>query len=209
MKFIINKVFWIAAALILFVGIYFLLGRKQPDQMVSNPILNIQKMGKLVSLKVNVADVIEFSKDRSLGIPWTSWQLSLGGTKILLIVRGDCTIATDLGAVTKESIDDQNRTITIVLPPPVALQPRLIHAPPGQGGTEIYKLSNKGIEYIIPGDANRGDAITSAMNLAQQKVEEAGKSDEVIEAAKINTELVLKSLFKATGWDVKIKWKPR
>src|SRR5205085_12083708 len=67
---------------------------RQPPPPVA-PMISLEKMGHLASVKVNYADVIEFTENRTQDIPWTQWELHFGGTKVLLVARGDCTVATD------------------------------------------------------------------------------------------------------------------
>jgi hypothetical protein len=206
MKTLTNKIVWIAVLLIAIAIGIVTFQRIRPPQLP--PVLvSIEKMGHLVALKVNVADVIEFTEDSTFDIPWSLWQVKYGATKVLLIVRGDCSVATDLRAATYESIDQANRSVTIVLKSPAVLQPRVIHASPDKGGTKIYATSNRGLEAIIPGDANRNKAIDSAMSLAQKEVEKAGKSPDVVRVAKDNTEIILKGMLAAIGWKANFKWK--
>jgi multimeric flavodoxin WrbA len=75
-----------------------------------------------------------------------------------------------------------------------------------QGGSRLYSVSNQGIEALIPGNANRLKAIDAAMQLAQQKVEEAGRSPDVLRAATENTEALLRSTFRAVGWTLVVRW---
>jgi hypothetical protein len=206
MNIVSSKTAWITTLLIAS-AIGFIVARSLPYKPSLPPITSYEKMGHLVALKVNVADVIEFTADSTLDIPWSLWQVKYGATKVLLIVKGDCSIATDLRAASYESIDKVNRTVTIVLPTPAVLQPRVIHAPSDQGGTRIYAISVQGLEAIIPGDTNRAKAIDSAMSLAQKKVEEAGRSPEAVRLAKENTEQLLKGMLAALGWNANFKWK--
>jgi hypothetical protein len=170
------------------------------------PLLSLERMGHLVSVKVNVADIIEFTESRTFDIPWSSWDLHYAGTRVLLIAKGDCLVGADLRAGRYESIDEAARTVTLVLPSPALLQARVNHAPPEQGGSRLYSVSNVGIEALIPGTANRIKAIDAAMGIAQKKVEQAGASPEVQQAARENAEALLKSSFAALGWTATVRW---
>jgi hypothetical protein len=202
-----RRVAWIAAvvtALALGVALSLFLrsnGEPQPPALFS-----LEKMGHLVSVKVNVADIVEFTQDRTFDIPWSSWEVRYAGTRVLLIVKGDCVVGTDLRAGRYESVDRRGRTVTLVLPPPTILQARLNHAPAEQGGTRLYSVSNEGFEALIPGNANRMKAIDAAMAIGQRKVEEAGRSPDVLRAAKSNAEELLRNSFAALGWTVTIRW---
>ncbi|RPJ72767.1 MAG: hypothetical protein EHM24_08860, partial [Acidobacteria bacterium] len=48
------------------------------------PLLTLEKMGHLASVKVNVADIVEFTESRTFDIPWSSWEFRYAGTKVLL-----------------------------------------------------------------------------------------------------------------------------
>ncbi len=170
------------------------------------PLLSLEKMGHLASVKVNVADIVEFTENRTFDIPWSSWEFQYAGTKVLLIVKGDCLVGTDLRAGRYEGVDHAGRTATLVLPPPELLQARLNHAAPEQGGSRLYSVSNLGIEALIPGNSNRLKAIDAAMRIAQRKVEDAGRAPEVTRAARENAEALLRSSFAAVGWTISIKW---
>lgn len=171
------------------------------------PLFSLEKAGHLVSVKVNYSDVIEFTEKRTLGIPWSQWEVRYGGTRVLLIARGDCSVATDLRLATYEAMDPAKRQVTIVLPVPTTLQVRVNHAPAEQGGSQFFSVSNQGIEAMIPGDSTRSRAVSSALTLAQTKAEEACRAPDVIAAAKTNAESVLKGSFSAVGWDTNIRWK--
>ncbi len=178
----------------------------RPTSKSPPPIHAIDEMGHLVSIRVNVADVVEFTEERSLGIPWTSWHLMYGGTKVLLIVKGDCLVGTDLRAAKYEAVDTVGRNVTVILPAPTVLQARVNHDSPENGGSRLYALSNQGIEAIIPGDSNRTRAIDGAMRVAQERVERAGRDAEVTRSAKQAAEAVVKAVFSATDWTAHIKW---
>lgn len=178
----------------------------RPGEPLPPPLLSLERMGHLASVRVNVADIVEFTEHRTFDIPWSSWQFRYAGTKVLLIVKGDCLVGTDLRAGRYDSVDRATRTVSLTLPAPEILQARLNHAPPEQGGSRLYSMSNQGIEALIPGSANRMKAIDAAMGIAQRKVEEVGKSPEVRRAAKENAEALLKASFAALGWTASIKW---
>jgi hypothetical protein len=167
-------------------------------------ITSVQKMGHLVALKINVSDVIEFTQKNGLGIPWTAWNVPLGGTKVLYVLRGDCLLSTDLRAAAYAEKDASKRTATIVLPEPTVTSPRVNH---DKDGSYFYSVSSLGISKLPFGDDNRKIAENAAMQLAQKKVEEAGKSPEALQDAKDNAEKVLKGMFSALDWDLNVKWK--
>ena len=194
----------VAAALALGVAGSFLLRPKVEPRPPA--LLSLENMGHLASVKVNVADIVEFTRSRTLDIPWSSWDLRYAGTRVLMIVKGDCLVGTDLRAGRYEGVDHAGRAATLVLPSPELLQARLNHAAPEQGGSRLYSVSNQGIEALIPGNSNRLKAIDAAMRIAQRKVEDAGRAPEVTRAARENAETLLKNSFAAVGWTISIKW---
>jgi hypothetical protein len=101
-------------------------------------------MGHLVSVKVNVADIVEFTENRTFDIPWSSWEVRYAGTRVLLVVKGDCLVGTDLRAGRYEAIDRNGRTVTLVLPLPALLQARVNHAPAGEGGSRRTACRTRG-----------------------------------------------------------------
>src|SRR6478735_3881464 len=57
-------------------------------------LISLEKMGHLVSVKVNYANVIEYTEKMAQDIPWTQWELRFGGTRVLFVARGDCLVGT-------------------------------------------------------------------------------------------------------------------
>jgi hypothetical protein len=177
----------------------FLLGGCKVD----NKPPTLEKMGHLVSLKVNYSDVIEISRQNSFGIPWTEWKFPIGETKVLFVLKGDYLLSTDIRAAKYEQIDKAKRTVTLVLPAPTVTSPRVYQ---GEGGSHFYSISPVGISQFLPGDGNRTKATNTVLQIAQSKVEAAGKNTDTIKAAKENAENVLKGLFNSVDWNLTVKW---
>lgn len=171
------------------------------------PLISLQKMGHLVSVKVNYSDVIEFTEKRAQDIPWTQWELRLGGTKVLLVAKGDCTVATDLRLAKYERINSEARTLTVSLQTPKPIVARVNHASRKSGGSYFYAIKNEGLEPLIPDSSNRTRAINNALTRAQQEVERVCNQADVIATAKKNTEGVLTPTFQAVGWKPTFSWK--
>jgi hypothetical protein len=171
------------------------------------PIISLEKMGQLVSVKVNYSDVVEFTEKRTLDIPWSQWELRLGGTKVLLVARGDCTVATNLSEAKYEQVNAEKRVLTIALPLPKPLQARINHDAREKGGSYFYAITNLGIEPIIPDSTNRTQAVNNALVWAQKDVERVCVQQHVLDAAKQNAENVLSATFQATGWTPTFVWK--
>jgi hypothetical protein len=176
---------------------------KSPAQA---PLISLEKMGHLVSVKLNYSDVVEFNQNRTLGIPWSQWQVRLGGTKVLLVAKGDCTVATNLGGATYKSIDRINRTLTVVLPSPQPLNARINHDTRQKGGSYFYAITSNGVQLILPDSTNRVDAIDNALRLAQKDVYRVCSQPEVLATARENAENVLRASFHATQWTPTFVW---
>ena len=129
----------------------------RPTSKSPPPIQAIDEMGHLVSIRVNVADVVEFTEERSLGIPWTSWHLMYGGTKVLLIVKGDCLVGTDLRAAKYEAVDTVGRNSN---GDPARADSPLTPRKAADHVCTRYPIRHRGHH---PGDSNRTKAIDGAM----------------------------------------------
>jgi hypothetical protein len=171
------------------------------------PLISVQEMGHLASLRINYSDVIEFTQRLTQGIPWTQWELRFGGTRVLLVARGDCLVGTDLRAATYENKNAAAQSALLVLSTPTVISARVNHAPRDRGGSYFYSVTDTGLEPLIPGSENREKAINSALARAQQEVERACNQPDVVAAAKKNAEDVLKPTLSATGWKVQIAWR--
>jgi hypothetical protein len=69
-------------------------------------------------------------------------------------------------------------------------------------------VCTQGIPSILPGAGNvPPNVITEALKNAEKKVEVEGKKPEVIDAAKVNTETILKGLLTSLDWTATIEWK--
>lgn len=172
------------------------------------PLISLEKMGHLASLKVNYADVIEFTEKRTQDIPWTQWELRFGGTKVLLVARGDCTVATDLRAAKYENVNLQDKTLTLILRTPKLLIARVNHKARDKGGSYFYAITSQGIEPIIPDSSNRLKAVNNALIVAQREVERACHQADIVATAKRNAEEVLRPTFLALGWKANVVWQP-
>ena len=178
-----------------------------PQLQLPPPLINFEKLGNLVALKVNYANVFVTSKERGeLSVPLTGKHVSYGGARVILIARGDCTLATDLRNATYESIDQVNKTVTVVLQSPTVLEARIRHDAPESGGSTLFSVSNQGLEWILPGDG-RTAAIDDAFNKAQRNIESLADNPETIRAARENAEHVVAAWMNGLGWKGNIKWK--
>lgn len=170
------------------------------------PLMSLEQMGHLVSVKVNYANVIEVVEKRTQDIPGTPWELRLGGTKVLLVARGDCLVGTDLRLAKYQEVDQGKRSADLVLPSPQTISARVNHSSRENGGSYFYAITNSGIEPIVPGTNNQTKAADNALRQAEQDIAKVCSGAEVIATAKKNTESILLPTFSASGWKVNVRW---
>lgn len=170
------------------------------------PLMSLEKMGHLVSVKFNYANVIEFTEKITQDIPWTQWELRFGGTRVLLVARGDCLVGTDFRLANYQEVDQDSRSAVLVLPSPKPITARVNHDTREKGGSYFYAVTGTGIEPLIPGTENRAKAIDAALNKAQKEIAKACADSDVLAMAKKNTEAILSPAFSASGWKVNLQW---
>jgi len=170
------------------------------------PLMSLEQMGHLVSVKVNYSNVIESFEKRAQDIPGTPWELRLGGTKVLLVARGDCLVGTDLRLAKYQEVDQSKRSADLVLPAPQTISARVNHASRENGGSYFYAITNSGIEPIVPGSNNQTKATDTALRQAEQDIAKVCSGVDVIATAKKNTEAILLPTFSASGWKINIRW---
>lgn len=170
------------------------------------PLVSVQEMGVLVSLKVNYANVLEFNNRITQDIPWTQWELRFGGTRVLLIARGECLIGTDLRLAKYEQSAASTKTATLVVPNPRVISARLNHDPKA-GGSSFYEASTNGVVALVPGTEAQTKAVNMALQKGQSDIEANCAKPELIEAARKSAEAVLLPTVSATGWKVAIAWR--
>lgn len=198
---------WILALASLLVGAA-IAWRLKPMATATPPsLVEIENMGHLVTVRVQFADVIDFTLPRAVGIPLSDYEIRYGGTTVLLIAKGDCSLATDLRLARYDKVDVAGRRLTVTLPSPVTLGARVNHAAPEQGGSRLYAVSNNGLEAFIPDPSNRNKAIEDAFRLAETRVSAACRNADAIRQAKSNAESLLSSMYRSTGWNVTYQWR--
>lgn len=170
------------------------------------PLVSVQEMGTLVSLKVNYANVIEFNKRATQDIPWTQWELRFGETRLLLVARGECLIGTDLKLAKYEQSTTGTKTATLVAPNPKVISARLNHDPKS-GGSYFYAASSSGLVALLPGSDEQTKLTNSALQKAQSDIEASCAKPELLETARKSAEAVLLPTISATGWKVAIVWR--
>ena len=170
------------------------------------PLVSVQEMGTLVSLKVNYANVIEFNKRATQDIPWTQWELRFGETRLLLVARGECLIGSDLKLAKYEQSTTGTKTATLVALNPKVISARLNHDPKS-GGSYFYAASSTGLVALMPGSDEQTKLTNSALQKAQSDIEASCAKPELLETARKSAEAVLLPTISATGWKVAIVWR--
>lgn len=171
------------------------------------PLIAFDKMGHLVSVKLNYSNVIEFIQPRRVSIPATPLNISAGGTTVLLVAKGDCTVASDLTRAQYRDVKHSEHTVTLVLPVPAPLQTRVNHDDRAKSGSYFYAVTEHGLQTILPGLKQSTTAMNGALQRAQNEIEQACKQPSMIAIAKENAEAVLGGMLQATGWKAQFIWK--
>lgn len=172
------------------------------------PLVSLEQMGNLATVRVNYANVLEFTEKLTQDIPWTQWELRFGSAKVLLVARGDCLVGTDLKRATYLNVDEAKRSAVLQLPMPSLLSARVSHEPRDKGGSYFYSMSSTGIEQLIPGTDRQRKAIDAALAKAQEDISRSCGSQDVLATAKKNAESVLLPLLAASKWQVTLRWVP-
>ncbi|TDP74082.1 DUF4230 domain-containing protein [Roseateles toxinivorans] len=170
------------------------------------PQLSAEKAGELVTLRLHYANILEFFQKRTQDIPLTPYELRLGGTKVLMVVRGDCEISTNLQAARYEQVQQQTKSLRVVLPVPRLLQPRVSHAAREAGGSYFYTQTEEGLQYLIPSSAHQIAATNNGWAAAEKDISRYCSSPQWIAEAKKNAEQVLTPMFHASGWTATFVW---
>lgn len=195
----------VVACLAVLTGAYYF--KHSGDSISAPPIEKLQAMGHLASLKVNYANVIEFDQTVNLGIPWTVRQITFGGTKVLLVAKGECLVGTDLRLAKFEDTNLTQKTITLVLPSPSVISTSINHDSQQNGGSYFYSITNSGVVSITPGLDNASKAVSAALAVAQTELKGACLEPRAFLAAKKNGEEVMQSLLSSLGWKVRVVWR--
>lgn len=169
------------------------------------PKLSTEKVGELVTLRLHYANVLEFFQKRAQDLP-LGYELRLGGTRILMVARGDCEISADLRAARYEQVQPEAKTLRVVLPAPRTLPPRVSHAGREAGGSYFYTVSAEGLEVLVPNSANQLAATNNGWAAAETDIGRYCASPQWTAEAKKNAEKVLTPMFTAAGWTATFVW---
>jgi hypothetical protein len=183
---------------------YFRPDLPRPSPIIT-PMISLEKMGQMVSLRVNYSDVIEFSEKSAIDMPFNR-EIRLGSTRALLVAKGDCTIGTDLTHAKYENIDIEKHVLTVVLNMPQALSVRISHDSRDKGGSYFYSINEHGLAAFIGDQGKRTKAADSALAKAQSDLARVCLSAPNLASARQNAEAVLRSMYIATGWTPAFVW---
>lgn len=195
-----------AAAVAGMAAMWFLRPVLVTSMPVMAPMISLEKMGHLVSVKVNYSDVIEFTEKSAIDVPFNR-EIRLGSTRALLVAKGDCTIATDLARARYENVDSEKRTLTVALTAPQALSIRINHDGRDRGGSYFYAMTENGLAALIADPGKRTRAADNALARAQAELARVCMSAPNVASAMQNAEAVLGSLYMSTGWTPTFRWK--
>ena len=169
------------------------------------PTIALEKMGQIVSLRINYADVIEFSEKTAVDLPFNR-EIRLGSTKALLVAKGDCTIATDMTRAKYVNVDPGKRTLTIALEMPQPLSVRINHSGRDKGGSYLYSITEHGLVRFIGDDDLRSKAADNVLNKAQAELTRVCTSEPNLANARQGAEAVLRTMYVATDWTPTFVW---
>lgn len=181
----------------------------KPEQIpvIQAPQLEkVQRIGILTTLKVSYANVIEFNEQTVQKIPWTQWKFTYGGTRVLLVARGECVIGTDLQSAVYEAMNVKNKTGVLVLAHPKVISARLNHGSKNND-SYFYAIDNTGVSALVADTEGQTKAINQALEKGQSEIEAGCAKPNLITAARKNAEAVLLPIILATGWSIDIVWR--
>ncbi len=148
-------------------------------------ISQVERLGQLTVMRISVSDVLKMTGYNYKGA---------------FLIKGDGLIAVDMRKLKLLDRNDDQKLVTIVLPEPEIVQPRVDH-----NKTMTYDVKGDWFS-VIPGWGNESKLRDAAMLEAQKLVEHAVNQPEYIKQAKNNAELMLQNMFGFTGWYITIKW---
>ena len=168
---------------------------------VTGALGQVQNLGELVSLKVPATQIVQHTESVKL-LEGSYAEMELRSAKVVLFAQGECLIASDLRNAASVDVDETKRTLTLVLP-----QPRVISSTVLHDRSEIYEMSSGRLEKLVANSDLQKKAVSRSFEIAQAQVRQYAQSPMVMQMARDNTEVVIRNLMQATGWQVTIRWK--
>jgi len=178
----------ILATIVAGVAVWHWASRRVPPEVrviSTGPVtLHIEKLSELVTLRVQIADVLTGEGPGMSG----AW-----------LIKGDGLIGVDLQKAKIMSRDEATKKIVYQLAPPHVIQSRVDHEK-----TKTWEVKKT---TWIPWRIGDQDALRDqVMQEAQRLVESSTASDENMKAARSHAELLIQDYCMALGWTAEINW---
>jgi hypothetical protein len=148
----------------------------------------VQRIAALCTLRIPIAQ-----------IRVTEMHGRLGGCRLLLTVRGDAVVTTDVARMITSRSDDG--AFELSLPTPAVTAVRLDHA-----ATSIYSIERTGLWRLWPGSDIETELTTRAFRDAERELDQAAQTHDWIGAAQEQAEGVLRTLADSLGVRVRFRW---
>lgn len=173
----------------------------QPPQLASATVIRhhsvnaptieqVRQLASLVTLEVPISDV-QVSEIEGF----------TGSVKLVMSVRGDVQIVTDLSQAKFVDVDRAKQTAVLSLPTPHVSRPRLDH-----DKTRVLEMTRSGMWKFLPGEAGESVLTNRAMIEAQRVLGEAANRPELIAQASDHAQTILCQFFAALDWNITIQW---
>jgi hypothetical protein len=153
-----------------------------------------------------IEQVRELASLVTLDVPISDVRLSelsgfTGGLQLIMSVKGDVQIATDLSAARFDRVNEDLHTATLMLPRPRPQRPRLDHEK-----TRVIELTRSGMWRWLPTETGESALTNRAMLAAQRVLAETAEKPELITQAREHTQKIICAFFDALGWTITIQW---
>ena len=154
-------------------------------------ISRIAEVAELTTLKVPVSQVMT-----------SELAGYVGGISCIVVVNGEVALGVDLEKARIEDIDPDNRTATLILPPPEVHYARLDHE-----RTKVYSIDRHGLWWLALGDEAPQKLVNKAMREAQSVIEVAVQEPQLTSKARDQADRVLNDAVGTAGWSLRIMWR--
>lgn len=150
----------------------------------------IRELAELAVLKVEATEVIT---GRVKG--------RVGGTSVIVLVRGDVMIGVDLEKAKFLKIDEDQHHLILSLPPPTVRRVVIDHHV-----SRTIHCQRDGIWNMAIGPAAEDKAIADAFMRGTERLKEVAAHKEMIQRAKRHAEFVLGRFTNEAGWSLEVRW---
>lgn len=191
----------ISVALVLAAATYLWRTLNPPEPPTIAPLVQLEKMGTLVSLRINYADVKPFVSAKDVSTLFGN--VELGRTELLLVARGECTIGPNLANATLVADKHTQGMFHLTLPPP-----RTVNASINHGLSKVWNGSTHRLDSLFNSDRNMQLAIDAAYADAEADIRRTCRSPAYVNQAKKYAEEVLKAMYAGSGQTLSIEWSP-